>query len=101
MTNCDFITIFANKKGYLVGQRTFVKDSKDELKESSKSKTSKKSSNTSQEDGKNRITIVLIKEALIVEEKSVIMFTYSNLPGDNFSAIVLNDDKSKILFLTL
>lgn len=91
INNDDFVTIFANKKGYFVGQRTYVRDSKNEVEINAN-----QSKNKSKEDEPKKITVVLIRESLILEEKSIIMLTYSNLPRDNFSPIILKAESSKV-----
>jgi len=90
INNDDFVTILANKNGYLAGQRTYVREN--EMGDSSKGSI--------KENRVKIITIVLIRESLIYIEKSIIMLTYSNLLGDNFSSIVLSSENSKILKLT-
>ncbi len=89
LSNDDFVTILANKRGFLAGQRTYVKENKREAEEGNQDPNNL--------DKEKRICIVLVREALISEEKSILIFTYSNLMGDNFSPAILNSENSKCL----
>jgi len=57
------------------GQRTYVKD-------------------RNENNNPKQIKIVLVREVFLANEKSILMFTYSNLLGDNFNAIILSSENS-------
>jgi hypothetical protein len=102
--NDEYLTVVAQKQGFFIGQRTFIKDnssnnSKNSVQVTDKNEQSpnseKASSNESQGDVQKDLVIVLVRETLITMEKSILFITYSNCFNDNFEPLFLYSDKCK------
>lgn len=101
----EFLTVVASKQGFFVGQRTFVKDLSNH--KSSPQNTDKndpnsieKISNENPADVQKDLIIVLVRESLIADDKSILFITYSNSFTDNFEPLFLYSDKG-IYYLTI
>jgi hypothetical protein len=87
LLNCDdFITILANKGGFLTSQRTFVRDKNNSCE------------NMLHNNGVKMVCFVLVRDSFIIDDKSILLVTYSNLPGENLEQMVLKTDKSNIFY---
>lgn len=64
----------------------------------SSQRTNVKNVELENEEGVTKIEIVLVRESLIHNEKSILFITYCNLYRDNFDAIILKSDHCKFLF---
>ncbi len=99
----EYLTIVANKQGFFIGQRTFVKDqsikNNTQISEKNEQTVSaeKASSLDSQSDVQKDIVIVLVRENLVMMEKSILFITYSNSFADNFEPLFLYSDKCIIV----
>jgi len=86
----EFLTVVANKQGFFVGQRTFVKDL------STNKNTLPHNNNTSEQqepEVQKDLIIVLVRETLVTVERSLILITYSNAFADNFDPLFMYSDK--------
>ena len=90
MTKDECLTLVATKQSYFIGQRTFVKDL---TVNKSSTQSEKEPNSTSDENIIKELTVVLVKEALVYQEKSIIFISYSSLISDNFDPIFLYSDK--------
>ena len=98
----DYLTVVANKQGFFVGQRTLVKDishSKSTLQLTDKNEQTasvdKVNNNENQIEIQKDLVIVLVRESLVMVEKSILFITYSNSFADNFEPLFLYSDKCK------
>lgn len=96
----EYLTIVANKQGFFVGQRIYVKDlsiSKNSTQISEKvdqtGSGDKANSIENNGDIQKDIVIVLVRENLVMIEKSILFITYSNCFADNFEPLFLYSDK--------
>jgi hypothetical protein len=91
--NEEFITILANKEGYLLAQRTFVKDLITHVKETEGNQnTIEKTWKVEADEIEKEVYIYLVKECVVKD--NILIFTYSNLFSSNFEPKVLHSDKS-------
>jgi hypothetical protein len=98
--NDEFITILASKEGYLVAQRTFVKDIITQIKDDEqigKKDTIEKKWTNEPEAIEKELYIYLVKDNSI-SKNSILMITYSNLLLPNFEPVLLQFDGRKKIF---
>ena len=100
----EYITVVANKQAFFVGQRTLVKDisnSKSSLQLTDKTEQSpsvdKANINDNQNEIQKDLVIVLVRESLVMMEKSILFITYSNSYADNFEPLFLYSDKCNFI----
>ena len=86
--NHDYLTITAVKGGYLLGQRTFVKDLSGLVQNTDIGNTSKDVNEVQTE-----MVIIMVKESLILQEKAIVFISYSSCYGENFEPLFLYSDK--------
>ena len=98
----EFLTVVANKQGFFVGQRTFVKDlanSKVSTIPTDKNEQTGAEKNlivNEISDVQKDLIIVLVRQSLIMDDKSILFITYSNSFSDNFEPLFLYSDKGRI-----
>jgi hypothetical protein len=97
--NDEFITILANKEGYSLAQRTFVKDIITYIKDADKSNkkdTIEKKWTTEPDEIEKELYIYLVKDNLL-SKNNLLMITYSNLLWANFEPTILHSDRRKFI----
>lgn len=86
--NHDYLSITATRGGFLIGQRTFVKDLSGLVQSTEQVKSSEQ-----QNEVQTEIVIILVKESIILQDKAIVFISYSSLYGENFEPLFLYSDK--------